>query len=58
MTWQPPIDFVRRRRGRRTEGSAPPSTLLGVAFLGYTNQLVEIEAVSLAPPPSEPAPSP
>jgi len=36
----------------------PPSTLLGVAVLGYTNQLVEIEAVALAPPPSESAPSP
>jgi hypothetical protein len=34
----------------------PPSTLLGVAALGYTNQLVEIEAVATleAPiPPSE-----
>ena len=36
----------------------PPSTLLGVAILGYRDQLVEIEAVALAPPPSEPAPSP
>ena len=27
----------------------PPSTLLGVAVLGYTGQLVEIEAVALAP---------
>jgi enamine deaminase RidA (YjgF/YER057c/UK114 family) len=27
----------------------PPSTLLGVAVLGYTDQLVEIEAVALAP---------
>ena len=35
----------------------PPSTLLGVAVLGYTDQLVEIEAVALAPAPSEPAPS-
>jgi enamine deaminase RidA (YjgF/YER057c/UK114 family) len=26
----------------------PPSTLLGVAALGYTDQLVEIEAVALA----------
>ena len=26
----------------------PPSTLLGVAVLGYTDQLVEIEAVALA----------
>ena len=36
----------------------PPSTLLGVTVLGYTGQLVEIEAVALAPAPSEPAPSP
>jgi enamine deaminase RidA (YjgF/YER057c/UK114 family) len=36
----------------------PPSTLLGVTVLGYTEQLVEIEAVALAPAPSEPAPSP
>jgi enamine deaminase RidA (YjgF/YER057c/UK114 family) len=27
----------------------PPSTLLGVAQLGYTGQLVEIEAVAAAP---------
>jgi enamine deaminase RidA (YjgF/YER057c/UK114 family) len=27
----------------------PPSTLLGVALLGYPDQLVEIEAVALAP---------
>jgi enamine deaminase RidA (YjgF/YER057c/UK114 family) len=27
----------------------PPSTLLGVATLGYSGQLVEIEAVGLAP---------
>jgi enamine deaminase RidA (YjgF/YER057c/UK114 family) len=27
----------------------PPSTLLGVAVLGYTGQLVEIEAVAVAP---------
>ncbi len=27
----------------------PPSTLLGVAALGFTNQLVEIEAVAKAP---------
>lgn len=26
----------------------PPSTLLGVTVLGYTNQLVEIEAVAVA----------
>jgi len=36
----------------------PPSTLLGVAVLGYNAQLVEIEAVALAPAPSESAPSP
>jgi len=30
----------------------PPSTLLGVAVLGYTNQLVEVEAVALAPAPA------
>jgi enamine deaminase RidA (YjgF/YER057c/UK114 family) len=40
------------------EPSDPPSTLVGVAVLGYRDQLVEIEAVALAPPPSEPAPSP
>jgi enamine deaminase RidA (YjgF/YER057c/UK114 family) len=28
--------------------SRPPSTLLGVALLGYTGQLVEIEAIALA----------
>jgi len=27
----------------------PPSTLLGVAVLGYTDQLVEIEAVAVSP---------
>ena len=27
----------------------PPSTLLGVALLGYPDQLVEIEAVAVAP---------
>ena len=46
----------------------PPSTLLGVTVLGYTGQLVEIEAVALTPTqtqtqtqtqtPSESAPSP
>lgn|SRR5271157_3721611 len=30
----------------------PPSTLLGVAVLGYADQLVEIEAVAVAPPRS------
>jgi enamine deaminase RidA (YjgF/YER057c/UK114 family) len=28
----------------------PPSTLLGVAVLGYPDQLVEIEAIALAAP--------
>jgi enamine deaminase RidA (YjgF/YER057c/UK114 family) len=28
--------------------SRPPSTLLGVAVLGYTGQLVEIEAIAVA----------
>jgi enamine deaminase RidA (YjgF/YER057c/UK114 family) len=36
----------------------PPSTLLGVSVLGYTEQLVEIEAVALVPAPSDAAPSP
>ena len=27
----------------------PPSTLLGVSFLGYADQLVEIEAIATAP---------
>ena len=36
----------------------PPSTLLGVAVLGYRDQLVEIEAVALAPAAGEPASSP
>jgi enamine deaminase RidA (YjgF/YER057c/UK114 family) len=36
----------------------PPSTLLGVSVLGYTNQLVEIEAVALVPAPSDAASSP
>jgi enamine deaminase RidA (YjgF/YER057c/UK114 family) len=40
------------------EPSDPPSTLLGVSALGYSGQLVEIEAVALVPAPSEPAPSP
>src|SRR5205823_6126507 len=30
------------------EPARPPSTLLGVAMLGYAEQLVEIEAVALA----------
>lgn len=30
-------------------GHDPPSTLLGVAVLGYAGQLVEIEAVAVAP---------
>lgn len=40
------------------EPHRPPSTLLGVAMLGYESQLVEIEAVALVPPEGEPAPSP
>ncbi len=35
-----------------------PSTLVGVAALGYTNQLVEVEAIATAPAPPPPAPSP
>ncbi|MDQ6767048.1 MAG: RidA family protein [Candidatus Eremiobacteraeota bacterium] len=31
----------------------PPSTLLGVSFLGYPGQLVEIEAIAVAAAPSE-----
>ena len=31
----------------RFGASRPPSTLLGVSFLGYRDQLVEIEAVAL-----------
>ena len=31
----------------------PPSTLLGVALLGYPDQLVEIEAVAVVPPTRE-----
>ena|SRR5215475_14791055 len=33
----------------------PPSTLLGVSVLGYSGQLVEIEAVALARAPSSPS---
>ncbi len=29
-------------------GNEPPSTLVGVSFLGYPEQLVEVEAVALA----------
>ena len=36
-------DVIAARLGRR------PSTLLGVTFLGYPDQLVEIEAVAVAP---------
>jgi enamine deaminase RidA (YjgF/YER057c/UK114 family) len=32
---------------KRFGASRPPSTLLGVSFLGYRDQLVEIEAVAL-----------
>jgi enamine deaminase RidA (YjgF/YER057c/UK114 family) len=34
--------------------SRPPSTLLGVALLGYPDQLVEIEAVAVVPRTSDP----
>jgi hypothetical protein len=37
-------DVVSERLGRE------PSTLLGVSFLGYPEQLVEIEAVAAANP--------
>jgi enamine deaminase RidA (YjgF/YER057c/UK114 family) len=33
-----------------------PSTLLGVAALGYTGQIVEVEAIALAPAPLAPGP--
>jgi enamine deaminase RidA (YjgF/YER057c/UK114 family) len=36
-------DVVEERFGE----ARPPSTLLGVSFLGYRDQLVEIEAVAL-----------
>jgi enamine deaminase RidA (YjgF/YER057c/UK114 family) len=38
-------EVVEDRFGRR----GPPSTLLGVAALGFPNQLVEIEAVANLP---------
>jgi enamine deaminase RidA (YjgF/YER057c/UK114 family) len=46
-------DLVRAWRVYETAvGEArPPSTLLGVSALGYTHQLVEIEAVALKPAP-------
>jgi enamine deaminase RidA (YjgF/YER057c/UK114 family) len=31
----------------RFDPARPPSTLLGVSFLGYPDQLVEIEAIAL-----------
>lgn len=37
-------DLVAARLG----GARPPSTLLGVAMLGYPDQLVEIEAIALS----------
>jgi enamine deaminase RidA (YjgF/YER057c/UK114 family) len=37
------FDLVEERFGP----ARPPSTLLGVSFLGYPNQLVEIEAIAL-----------
>lgn len=39
-------DLVAARFGR----ARPPSTLLGVAMLGYPDQLVEIEAIALSAP--------
>jgi enamine deaminase RidA (YjgF/YER057c/UK114 family) len=39
-------DVVAERFG----DARPPSTLLGVSFLGYPEQLVEIEAVAVARP--------
>jgi enamine deaminase RidA (YjgF/YER057c/UK114 family) len=38
----------------------PPSTLLGVAVLGYPDQLVEIDGIAATPaaPPARPAPPP
>jgi enamine deaminase RidA (YjgF/YER057c/UK114 family) len=40
--------------------SRPPSTLLGVAVLGYPDQLVEIDGIAATPaaPPARPAPPP
>ena len=35
----------------RLGSDGPPSTLLGVAALGFTGQLVEVEAVALQPHP-------
>ncbi len=41
-------DVVRARFGEHD----PPSTLLGVAVLGYRNQLVEVEAVAAVADPA------
>jgi hypothetical protein len=48
---------------QRSELAAAPSTLVGVAGLGYSGQLVEIDAVAViddagtSPPPSRLPPS-
>ena len=38
------------------EPHEPPSTLVGVAALGYTGQLVEVEAIAVAPGPGPDVP--
>jgi enamine deaminase RidA (YjgF/YER057c/UK114 family) len=38
---------------RRMDGHHVPSTLLGVAVLGYPDQLVEVEAVAVLPPSAQ-----
>ncbi|MBJ2121526.1 RidA family protein [Arthrobacter sp. MSA 4-2] len=47
-------NVVRARMGDRDV----PSTLLGVAVLGYPDQLVEVEAIAALPVPDTPAPAP
>jgi len=42
---KPPMEGVRRHFGAHD----PPSTLLGVAVLGYEHQLVEVEAIAALP---------
>ena len=48
----PPLDVVRWQYGAKDDGRSAGlyllQTLLGVSVLGYTGQLVEIEAVALA----------
>jgi hypothetical protein len=48
----PPLDVVRWQYGAKDDGLSAGlyllQTLLGVSVLGYTGQLVEIEAVALA----------